>query len=159
MLQRLTAVLICIINALTLLKCKLKQMKIQTVEPRIVYTTRQLLPAAQKDVVPVFASHQSNIVHQFLCYCDSRYMGRTSQRLQQRINQHVSKTIFQRHILLKTEAHWPALASQSEALKLKLFPPLLGNISYKTRHVHVNTTMANFPFLPKSLTAFLLSTL
>ena len=63
------------------------------VEPCIVYTTsKQLLPAAEKDILP--ASHQSNIVYQFLCHCDSRYMGRTCQ-LQQRIKQHVSKTILQ----------------------------------------------------------------
>ena len=67
-----------------------------TVEPCIVYTTRQLLPAAKKDVL--LASHQSNIVYQFLCHCDSRYVGRTSQRLQQRIKQHVPKTILQGHI-------------------------------------------------------------
>ena len=54
------------------------------VEPCIVYTTRQLLPVAKKDVLPAF--HQSSIVYQFLCHCDSRYVGRTSQRLQQRIN-------------------------------------------------------------------------
>ena len=65
------------------------------VEPCIVYTTRQLLPAAQKDVLS--ALHQSNIVYQFLCHCDSRYVGRTSQRLQQRIKQHVPKTFLQRH--------------------------------------------------------------
>ena len=59
------------------------------VEPCIVYTTRQLLP---------LAVHQSNIVYQFLCHCDSRYVGRTSQRLQQRIKQHVPKTILQKHI-------------------------------------------------------------
>ena len=57
------------------------------VEPCIVYTTRQLLPVAKKNVLP--ALHQSNIVYQFLCHCDSRYVGRTSQRLQQRIKQHV----------------------------------------------------------------------
>ena len=61
------------------------------VEPCIVYTTRQLLPAAEKDVLPALL--QSNIVNQFLGYCDSRYVGRTSQRLQQRIKQHVPKTI------------------------------------------------------------------
>ena len=44
------------------------------------------------------ALHQSNIVYQFLCHCDSRYVGRTSQRLQQRIKQHVPKTILQEHI-------------------------------------------------------------
>ena len=66
------------------------------VEPCIVYTTRQLLPAAKKDVL--LALHQSNIVYQFLCHCDSRYVGGTSQRLQQRIKQHVPKTILQEHI-------------------------------------------------------------
>ena len=40
------------------------------VEPRIVYTTRQLLPAAQKDVL--LALHQSNIIYQFLCHCNDR---------------------------------------------------------------------------------------
>ena len=36
--------------------------------------------------------------YQFLCNCDSRYVGRTSQRLQQRIKQQVPKTILQEHI-------------------------------------------------------------
>ena len=66
------------------------------VEPCIVYATSQLLPAAKKCVLPVL--HQSNIVYQFLCHCDSRHVGRTSQRLQQRIKQHVPKTILQKHI-------------------------------------------------------------
>ena len=66
------------------------------VEPCIVYTTRQLLPVAKKDVLPAF--HQSNIVYQFLCHCNSRYVGHTFQRLQQRIKQHVPKTILQKHI-------------------------------------------------------------
>ena len=68
------------------------------VEPCIVYTTRQLLPVAKKDALPAF--YQSNIVYQFLCHCDSWYVGRTgtSQRLQQRIKQHVPKTILQKHI-------------------------------------------------------------
>ena len=65
------------------------------VEPCVVYTTRQLLLAAKKDAL--LALRQSNIVYQFLCHCDSRYVGRTSQRLQQRIK-HVSKTILQGHI-------------------------------------------------------------
>ena len=34
----------------------------------------------------------------WICHCDSRYVGRTSQRLQQRIKQHVPKTILQKHI-------------------------------------------------------------
>ena len=66
------------------------------VEPCIVYNIRQLLPAAKKNVLPAF--HQSNIVYQFLCHCDSQYVGRTFQRLQQRIKQHVPKNILQEHI-------------------------------------------------------------
>ena len=66
------------------------------VEPCIVYTTRQLLRAAKKDVI--LALYQSNIVYQFLCHCDSWYMGCTSQRPQLRIKQHVPKTILQEHI-------------------------------------------------------------
>ena len=66
------------------------------VEPCIVYTIRQLLPAAKKDVLP--ALHQSNIVYQFLCHCNRWYVGRTSQRLQRRIKQHMPKTILQEHI-------------------------------------------------------------
>ena len=69
------------------------------VEPRIVYrlyTTRQLLPAAQKNVLSV-PHYFSNIVYQLLCDCESRYVGRTSQRLQRRIKQHVPKTILQGH--------------------------------------------------------------
>ena len=66
------------------------------VEPCIVYTTRQLLPVAKQDVLPAF--HQSNIVYQFLCHCDSQYVGHTFQRLQQRIKQHVPKTILHEHI-------------------------------------------------------------
>ena len=40
------------------------------VEPCIVYTIRQLLPAAKKDVLP--GLHQNNIVYQLLCHCDCR---------------------------------------------------------------------------------------
>ena len=42
---------------------------------------------------PSIHSHKSNIVYQYLCHCDSRYVGRTSQRLQQRITQHVPKSV------------------------------------------------------------------
>ena len=34
----------------------------------------------------------------FLCPCDSQYLGCTSQKLQQRIKQHVPKSILQKHI-------------------------------------------------------------
>ena len=61
------------------------------VEPHVVYKTNQLLPVANKDMLP--ALQNSNIIYQFSCHCDSRYVGRTSQRLQDRIKQHVPKSI------------------------------------------------------------------
>jgi len=56
-------------------------------EPRVVFTTRQLLPATKNDVLP--SHHQNNVIYQFLCHCDSRYIGRSSQRLEERIKQHI----------------------------------------------------------------------
>ena len=60
-------------------------------EPRVVYSTNELLPATNKAVLP--ALQKSNVIYQFSCHCDSRYVGRTSQRLPDRIKQHVPKSI------------------------------------------------------------------
>ena len=46
--------------------------------------------AISKDVLP--ALQKSNVIYQFSCHCDSRYVGSTSQRLQDRIK-HVPKSI------------------------------------------------------------------
>ena len=59
-------------------------------------TTRCLLYqlvlfTTNKDVLP--ALQKSNVIYQFSCHCDSRYVGRTSQRLQDRIKQRVPKSI------------------------------------------------------------------
>ena len=62
-----------------------------SVEPRVIFNTRQLLPATKKDVLP---SHlHSNVIYQFVCHCDSWCVGRTSQRLEERITQHVPRSI------------------------------------------------------------------
>ena len=55
------------------------------------FNTRQLLPALKKDVLP--SHHHSNVIYQFLCHFDSRFVGRTSQRLEERIKQHVPRSI------------------------------------------------------------------
>ena len=62
-----------------------------SVQPRIIFSTRRIWPITHKDVLPTLK--QSNVVYQYVCRCDSRYVGRTSQRLQDRINQHVPKFI------------------------------------------------------------------
>ena len=61
------------------------------IEQRVIFTSRPLLSAIKKDVLP--ASLLSNVVYNFSCHCDSPYVGHTSQRLQNRIRQHMPKFI------------------------------------------------------------------
>ena len=61
-----------------------------SIEPRVIFNTRQLLPAIKKDVLP--SHHHSNVIYQFSCHCNSRYVGRMSQWLE-RIKQHVPRSI------------------------------------------------------------------
>ena len=52
-----------------------------------------MLPANWKDVLP--AHQKSSVIYECKCHCDSRYVGRRYQRLQDRIKQHVSKRLRQ----------------------------------------------------------------
>ena len=45
-----------------------------TVQPRVIFTTRRILPAIHKDVLP--ASQLSMVIYQYVCRCECRYMGR-----------------------------------------------------------------------------------
>ena len=57
----------------------------------MVYNTRVILPSIQKDCVP---THQKSlVVYEFSCRCEARYVGRTTQRLEDRIKQHVPTSI------------------------------------------------------------------
>ena len=60
-------------------------------QPQIVFSTRKVLPTVHENVLPIL--QQNNVVYEYVCHCDSRYLGRTSQRLQDRFRQHVSKSI------------------------------------------------------------------
>ena len=54
---------------------------------RLVFTFKRMLPVAHKDVL--FTIQKSFVIYEYKCHCDSRYVERTSQRLQDRIKQHV----------------------------------------------------------------------
>ena len=131
---------------------------LQPVEPCIVYTTRQLLPAAKKDVLPAF--HQSNIVYQFLCHCNSRYVGHTSQRLQQRIKQHMPKTILQDYISQNrstlARSCKPIRSFKAETSFSAIGQHLLQN---PTCHVNIFVMITNFLFLPVALFLFIFPSL
>ena len=57
----------------------------------MVYSTRGMLPSAKKDSVPT--AQKSCVVHEFSCRCEAWYVGRTTQRLADRIKQHVPTNI------------------------------------------------------------------
>ena len=50
---------------------------------RLFFTSKRMLPVASKDVLPT--TQKSSVVYEYKCHCDSRYVRRTSQPLQDRI--------------------------------------------------------------------------
>ena len=61
------------------------------VKPRVVCSTRVMLPSAKKDSVPI--TQKSCIVYEFSCRCEAQYVGLTTQRLADRIKQHIPTSI------------------------------------------------------------------
>ena len=71
---------------------KIKSIKsLYAMKPRVVYSTRVMLLSAKKVSVPT--TQKSCVVYEFLCRCESRYVGRTTQRLADRIKQHIPTSI------------------------------------------------------------------
>ena len=60
---------------------------------RVVFTTNQALTGKVKDVLPDTA--KKNIVYEYRCCCGQAYVGKTTQRLSERIHQHVPDSLFQ----------------------------------------------------------------
>ena len=126
------------------------------VEPRIVFTTRQVLPATTKDVLP--ASHKSNIVYQYLCHCDSRYVGRTSQRLQQRITQHVPKSVRGGHTF-QDRTSLVRSCKPIKSLNTEISSSAIGQHLLHNQLCAQNYSDDKFSILAHGRTAFHLSTL
>ena len=70
------------------------------VDPCVTFSTRKLLPAIHKDALP--STHQSMVVYQYVCRCDCRYLGRTSQRMYGKIAEHIPNSIRNKSILFIT---------------------------------------------------------
>ena len=64
-----------------------------SVSTRLVFTSKCMLLVARKDVLPT--TQKSFVIYEYKCHCDCRYVGRTSQRLQDRIKQHVPQWLRQ----------------------------------------------------------------
>ena len=59
----------------------------------LVFTFKRMLPVARKDVLPT--TQKRFVIYQYKCHCDSRYVGRMSQRPRDRIKQHVPQWLRQ----------------------------------------------------------------
>ena len=124
------------------------------VVPHVVYSTNELLSATNKDVL--HALQKSNVIYQFSCHCDSRYVGRTSLGLQDRIKQHVSKSIrscssSQKRFFLLVGAN---LSPRLMPSLLLLIQPL-DFIFYKILPALNIMMTADFLFLPKAAHLFI----
>ena len=116
-----------------------------SVEPRAIFNTRQLFPAIKKNVLP--SHHHSNVIYQFVCQCDSRYVGRTSQRLEERIKQHVPRSITNPRASANRQS-LPALARTTHAHNNFTNPPLV--IFLTTPNAPFITATKNFLFSPNA---------
>ena len=67
-----------------------------SVSTRLVFTSKRMLPVARKNVLSI--TQKSLVIYEYKCHCNSRYVGRTSQQLQDRIKQHVPQWLRQQLI-------------------------------------------------------------
>ena len=81
-----------------------------SVTTRVVFTSKRMLPVARKDVLPT--TLKSSVIYEYSCHCDSRYLGRNSQRLVDRIKHHVPKW-------LQQQAKRPTRSQPGRSCKLK----------------------------------------
>ena len=90
------------------------------VMPCVVYNTRVMLPSAKKYCVPT--SQKGSVVYEFSCRCNARYVGRTTQRLADRIKQHVPTSIRKKGNTIRKQPPRICKTSNSE-IKCKSVTP------------------------------------
>ena len=89
--------------------------------PRLIFSSQCMPPTAKKDVLP--ANQRSMAIYEYVRHCDSRYVGRTTQSLQERIKQHVPKAIRQKNTLTQeqgTQQSQPTRTQQIENAEQKV---------------------------------------
>ena len=68
----------------------------------LIYNTRVMLPSAKKDSFPT--NQKSCVVYEFSCRYDARYVGRTSEKLADRLKQHVPTSIRTKNTTIRERA-------------------------------------------------------
>ena len=100
-------------------------------------------PSTKKDVFPAF--QHSNIIYQYLCHYDSRYVGRTSRWLSDKIKQHVPKCIRTGQFSQDRSALSP---SKSSNYSVSHYSRLLVNTSSIISCTHFITITIDSPYFP-----------
>ena len=85
-----------------------------SITTRVIFTFKRMLPVVRKNVL--LTTLKSSVIYEYLCHCDSRYVGRTSQQLQDRIKRLVPKW-------LQQQTKRPTRSQVSRTCKLKLNNP------------------------------------
>ena len=93
---------------------------------RRIFSIRTILPPTPKDSLLAFSS--SCVVYGFKCECGSRYAGRTTQSLSERIKQHVPSAIRNKTVSLKQQPKRQCTSAQTINCDSAIGRHLLSNI-------------------------------
>ena len=96
------------------------------------------------------AHHHNNVIHQSVCHCNSRYVGRTFQRLQEHIKQHVSRSI-RNHHSSQDRSNFSFACKKNSASQVTTHDSLLDSIFWKTLFIPANTVTPNSLSLPEDV--------
>ena len=117
------------------------------VRPLVVFTTRPAFNGRAKDILPT--TSKSNVVYQFTCSCGHTYVGRTSQRLSERVKQHLPDGLFK-------ERRRPVAIKQSDSAITK---HLKANPACIREELRAIDSAVGFKILAQARSQFHLNTL
>ena len=123
------------------------------VKPRVVYNTRVMLPPAKKDCVPT--TQKSCVVYEFSYRYEARYVGRTTQRLANRIKQHVLTSTRKKSNTVREQ---PPLICKKSNSKIN-FEPAIGQHLIANPELARTYTDDNFRLIGQARSSFHLSVL
>ena len=96
--------------------------------------------------------HHSKVIYKFLCYCNSRYIGRTSQCLEEQIKQHVPRFITNPPTLHNCQSL--SLSCKANTCPQQFHNPPLVNVFLTMPNVLFTTATKNFLFLLEVILPF-----
>ena len=135
----------------------------RAVSPRLIFSSQCMRPAARKDVLP--ANQRSMVIYEYVCcHCDSLYVGCTTQRLQERIKQHVPYAIrqkitftqeqgTQRSQLTRTQPNRKCKAKSKTQFNQRAIQPL-ANICWNPMSAHATILICGLKSLPQLVLNF-----